>query len=442
LDEAHHLTNKDTDDISSRAFVQILNVESTKQLALTATPKYLESEETNTVSNNNEAQFGQIIHQICLLWAIEHDIVCDYVIQTVIVDSNKIDDVENKRLFLAAYCALKSVANGNSHHMLIYCNDTINSELIIKYLRMLLSNIFSGLAETMFCSEYNSKMNTDVQMDILQQFYKSRFGIIVCVYCLGEGWNCPLLDAVVFAENMSSNIRILQCALRACRKNGSEKTCAKIILPVVDIDTDDGTNQDLKMVREVTRQMGLEDVTVISKLKVFREKEREKEENIRSGRKDDDDSFVCDEEITTRLRLKTTPRTTISFESLRKILAGKNIRSIEEYFQLCERDVRFPRNPEKTFQSLNMRWSWVYYLSIPSTFYDLETCKSKCREYLTTYPEIRMKILDISVVCEELCKFDIMFPPKGLWVDYYNVNQLSDIIQICKPLAKKKAIFS
>jgi hypothetical protein len=305
---------------------------------------------------------------------------------------------------------------------------------------MLLSNIFSGLAETMFCSEYNSKMNTDVQMDILQQFYKSRFGIIVCVYCLGEGWNCPLLDAVVFAENMSSNIRILQCALRACRKNGPEKTCAKIILPVVDIDTDDATNQDLKIVREVTRQMGLEDVTVISKLKVFREKE--KEENIRSGRKDDDDSFVYDEEITTRLRLKTTPRTTISFESLRKILAGKNIRSIEEYYQLCERDVRFPRNPEKTFQSLNMRWSWVYYLSIPSTFYDLETCKSKCREYLTTYPEIRAKYLDICAICADLCKIDPMFPPNGFWVDYYNVNTLQNIIYVAAPILKKRGFHS
>lgn len=39
-------------------------------------------------------------------------------------------------------------------------------------------------------------------------------GIIACVYCLGEGYDIPLLDGVVFAENMTSNIRIVQSALR------------------------------------------------------------------------------------------------------------------------------------------------------------------------------------------------------------------------------------
>ena len=57
---------------------------------------------------------------------------------------------------------------------------------------------------------------------MLANFEKSKFGIISCVYCLGEGWDFPLLDGVVFAENMSSNIRIVQSALRASRKNKNE----------------------------------------------------------------------------------------------------------------------------------------------------------------------------------------------------------------------------
>jgi ERCC4-related helicase len=39
---------------------------------------------------------------------------------------------------------------------------------------------------------------------------------------LGEGYDNPLINGVVFAENMSSNIRIVQSALRASRKNKLE----------------------------------------------------------------------------------------------------------------------------------------------------------------------------------------------------------------------------
>jgi len=33
-------------------------------------------------------------------------------------------------------------------------------------------------------------------------------------------------------------------------------------------------------------------------------------------------------------------------------------------------------------------------------------------------------------VCNELCKIDELFPPNGLWVEYYSVKDLRDIIII------------
>jgi len=440
LDEAHHLTSKNIDESSSRAFVRMLDVDSAKQLALTATPKHLEGNETNMISNDNRDQFGDVIHRISLLWAIENNVVCDYVIQTVVVDEGKIDNaIENKRLFLAAYCALKSILNGTSHHLLIYCNDMNNSTIILGYINALLNNNFSQLSTVCFAETYNSKLKPDVQAEILANFETSQFGIIVCVYCLGEGWNCPLLDAVVFAENMSSNIRISQCALRACRKDHRHPDkIAKTILPILDMDQDD--NQDLKTVREVIYQMGLEDATVISKLKVFRY-EPEKKPNAKPGEYPALD-FIYDEEMTKRLRLKTTPRTSIGFELTRKLLAEKNIRSIDQYLELCDRDIRFPKDPEHTFRHQVSRWSWVHYLGIPSTFYEFGECKQKCQEYLIAYPTIRTKYLDLSVVCAELCSLDPLFPPLGLWVDYYRANELCDIIKISTPVLKKKGLDS
>jgi len=44
--------------------------------------------------------------------------------------------------------------------------------------------------------------------------------------------------------------------------------------------------------------------------------------------------------------------------------------------------------------------------------------------------------LDLSIVSNELCKIDILFPPNGLWVEYYNVKDLRDIITITN--TKKK----
>lgn len=442
LDEAHHLTSKSADNYSDRAFVQMLNIVSTKQLALTATPKYLESDSMNTVSNDNEAQFGKIIHQICLLWAIQNAIVCDYVIQTIVVDEEKIDAVENKRLFLSAYCALKSIDNGHSHHLLIYCNEMTSSSIILQYICELLRKDFRHLQSATFCEEYNSKMSVDQQRAILKNFEESRFGIIVCVYCLGEGWNCPLLDAVVFAENMSSNIRILQCALRACRKDFVRPNkVAKLILPIVDADTED---QDLKKVREVIRQMGLEDETVISKLKVFTEDmERDVKQKPRNSASSLNDSFVYSEELTRRLRLKTVARDGYNFDNVKKLLQTKSVRSISEYLELCDRDTRFPRDPERAFRNQYTKWSWFHYFGISSSsFYDIVKCKTKCAEYLAAYPDIRSKYLDLSLVCTDLCKLDPQFPPNGMWVDYYEVNELRDLIQIAAPMLKKKGLGS
>ena len=43
--------------------------------------------------------------------------------------------------------------------------------------------------------------------------------------------------------------------------------------------------------------------------------------------------------------------------------------------------------------------------------------------------------LDLSIVSNELCKIDVLFPPNGLWVEYYNVKDLRDLITI---INKKK----
>jgi len=251
---------------------------------------------------------------------------------------------------------------------------------------------------------------------------------------LGEGWDFPLLDGVVFAENMSSNIRILQSVLRASRKNKKDTTKkTKIILPILNRDDwlDNNENQDLKKVREVIYQIGLEDETIAQKIKVSRI-EIEKQ-NIKAKQNNDrmiDDFGDYDDEFTQRLRLKTTKRTAISttYEKSKSIIAEKNIRSIEEYYELCQHDNRLTTEPERDFHGKFTKW--IDYLSIPKVYYDLHTCKNKVSEYLLSNPEIKTHYLDLSTVCNNLCKIDPLFPPHGLWSEYYDVPELQNIIII------------
>ena len=456
LDEVHHLTTNNMRLAhTTKKYIQMLNIPSVKQLSLTATLKQLESmcDDGIVVSNDNVEYFGEIIDRKCLLWAINENIICDYVIQTIITNEEQLEqqlsrfhiiEENDKRLFLSAFASLKSIFDGHSHHLLIYSNNKDNSLKLIQYIKMLLDDSYFDIPD-LYYSNYHSEMKSKDQKEIINNFEKAKFGIITCVYCLGEGWDFPLLDGVVFAENMTSNIRIVQSALRASRKNKNDiNKKTKIILPILNRDDwlENNENPDLKKVREVIYQMGLEDETITQKIKVFRieiekqkPKPREKEE-----REIIDEFGEYDDELTQKLRLKTIKRTALAttYEKARKIIADKNIKSKESYYELCERDNRLSKEPEIAFKG--QFTNWIEYLSIERVYYDLETCKNKVGEYLISYPDIKKHYLDLSIVSNDLVKIDALFPPNGLWVEYYNVKDLRDIITITNKKKKMGAI--
>ena len=308
---------------------------------------------------------------------------------------------------------------------------------------MLLDDNYFDIPD-LYYSNYHSEMKSKDQKEIINNFEKAKFGIITCVYCLGEGYDNHNIDAVVFAENMSSNIRIVQSALRASRKNKHQPNkMTKIILPILNKDDwlENNINPDLKKVREVIYQMGLEDETIIQKIKVFNIEVKKHTISISKKCINDVDNFGdYDEELTTKLKLKTIKRTTLgtSYEKARKIIVSKNINNKEEYFELCEKDNRLSKEPEIVFKG--QFTNWIEYLSIERVYYDLETCKNKVGEYLLVYPEIKKHYLDLSIVSNELCKIDVLFPPNGLWVEYYNVKDLRDIITITNKKKKMGVI--
>jgi superfamily II DNA or RNA helicase len=457
-DEVHHLTS-DNLDKKGKTFVNMMKIKAHKQLSLTATIKILENQvkkrdEDIIVSNDNVLQFGEIIVKRPLLWAIENNIICDYVIQTIIAEYAElneqferfgIEDENNKRMFLSAYTALKSIYDGHSTRLLIYSNCMDNCLIIINYIKMLLHYEYFIIRE-LFYSEYHSEMDKTRQIETLVKFDKYKYGIITCVYCLGEGYDNHTIDAVLFSENMSSNIRIVQSALRASRKNQENPDkLTKIILPVLHDDNydwlDNTYNQDLKKVKEVIYQMGLEDVMISQKIKVIKMIITSPKPYKPHGLIDlSKDIGIYDEELTERLRLKTLKRTIIgtTYEKARKIIYEKNILSKEAYYELCQHDNRLTPEPEKDYKGRFT--NWIDYLSIPQIYYDLETCKNKINEYLIDkkYTDINKYYMDLSLLCSELCKIDSLFPPIGLWIDYYEVKDLSEIIMLKTLFSIKK----
>jgi superfamily II DNA or RNA helicase len=446
LDEVHHLTSSNmATSNNTKTYIQMLKIPSVKQLSLTATIKQIENnyDDDNIVSNDNVKHFGEIIERRCLLWAINENIVCDYDILTLTTDEEKLDNTlsqfniteeNDKRLLLSAYATLKGIYEGHTHHLLIYSNNKENSLKLIQFIQLLLEHGYFYIPEIYF-SNYHSEMNSKQQKQILENFESSKYGIITCVYCLGEGWDFPLLDGVVFSENMTSIIRIVQAALRASRKNKNDiNKKTKILLPILVRDEwiENNENPDLKKVREVIYQIGLEDETICQKVKVFHmdiEKHTPKPKDKETVKMVEGFGDY-DEELTKKLRLKTTKRssTTTTYEKARKIIAGRNIKTKEEYYELCDKDNRLSKEPDEIFKG--QFTNWIDYLSIERIYYDLETCTSKVREYLLINPDIKRHYLNLSLVVTELCKINDMFPPNGLWVEYYEVKGLEDIIKI------------
>lgn len=448
LDEAHHLTTSNMEEAKTKnTYIKMLQISSNKQLSLTATLKQIENNYDNghnTISNDSLEYFGEIIDRKCLLWAINKDIICDYIIQTIIADEDQLTTLLikfhiyeeiDKRLFLSAITSLKSIFHNHSHHLLIYSNNRDNSFKIIQYIKLLLCDNYFNIPE-LYYSEYHGNMKVNDQKEVLSIFEKSKFGIITCVYCLGEGWDLPLLDGVVFAENMSSNIRIVQSALRACRKNKNDiYKKMKIILPILNTDDwlEDTTNYDFKHVKKIIYHMGLEDKTIIQKISVF--KLNLKTQILKSDKSEDDRSDIdfgeYDDELTEQIRLKNIERGEIgkiSYNKAKKIVNINKIYCKSNYYKLCEEDNRLPIEPEDYFKT-NFK-GWIDYLNIEPIYYDLEECKRKINEYLTLYPNFKNKHFKLINICDEICKIDKLFPPNDLWTDYYNVKHLQDIIII------------
>ena len=295
-DEAHHLVGSEFEKTKD----SFHKIKSNKSLFMTATEKIVENNRTNKIiySMDDENIFGKVIDIKSINWAIENKKITDY---NLIILKNTEDEINNiinslnlgennevqnsimhhKNLFLSAFMSLKSIEKYNElTHILIYTNKTENSELVKKYIDVILElNIININKEKYYnkALHSNSKENLNdiklpdgsIKEGEITKFKQASWGIISSVYIFSEGFDCPKLNGVVFGENMESDIRIVQSTLRPNRLDSSfPNKKAYVIIPYIDTENFITDNESFDKCRKIIAKIRNVDERIEQKINV------------------------------------------------------------------------------------------------------------------------------------------------------------------------------
>ena len=301
-----------------------------------------------------------------------------------------------------------------------------------------------------FTIEKEPKLNTinlDYDYRNISTYEKNinSIGYVVAKYSMG--YDFKKLDFIYLSDPKLSIQDIKQCIGRGIRpdelgENGSNKHKELVISLPVYID-ENGDNKYEKII-EVLKyllydiEIAFEDIEFKNRYTPSSFKEGTSKSTDYAGI-EDVKSVLLD-----LLELENRKMTLdITYEKARKIILEKNINDWnhfpECYYELCDRDNRLSKCPDVIFKGKFT--NWIDYLGIDRLYYDLSSCKNKINEYLSIYPELKKDHMTLSIIVKKLCDVDPLFPPDGLWVDYYNVKDIREIIYISVSNKKKTTLF-
>ena len=297
FDECHHLCNvkgynSEGDDPEEECLsdikcrnTDILSLNIKKQLGLTATMKKLDTEnKKQMVDNFDENKFGKVIDEKSILWGINKGYICDYSLSMLKVDYDIIEEMINKNegdgihkddyyLFLSAYISLISILNYGSKKILIFTNRICDIEKVFNFITTLISTLEITITRD---DIFKIDKNTENTREMITNFEGRDIAIMINVFKIGEGIDIPSLDSVLFADNMLSSIRIIQSALRCCRKDPKNlEKHAKIIIPMIYEEDESYCEEDngikiktFPLIKRIVEEISYSDKNIISKVKV------------------------------------------------------------------------------------------------------------------------------------------------------------------------------
>ena len=279
----------------------------------------------------------------------------------------------------------------------------------------------------------NIKLDYDYKS--IQTYQNSIYSIGYVVAKYSMGYDFKKLDYICLSDPKLSIADIIQCIGRGIRPdelglNGSNREKVLIIsLPVyIDENGDNKYEKAIEVLKYLLHDIDIpyEEIEFINRYTP----------SLTSGeQKTTEYVGINNVESVLLDLLELENRRNITYEKARKMNADNCVKSKEEYYELCDREKKLPRDPKELFKGKFT--NWIEYLGIERTYYDFETCKDKCKEYLLLHPNITKNHLDLSTTVNELCNIDARFPPNDLWIEYYSVKDLRDVIVI---LSNKKKV--
>lgn len=432
FDECHHLCTSLENNNKYSSNTDILKINCKKQLSLTATMKMLKNKEK--IDNYDKEIFGEILDSKSVKWAIDNKKITDYWVLTINMSNEELEeiivkyniDVEKKELFLAAYICLKSTLQyKNFTHTLIYTNSIESANLVNNYIEILIEkNVFNIIRNDIYNKSLHSKISLKNQ---LNNFIKSKYGIISCVYLFGEGFNLPKLTGAVFAENMGSDIRINQSALRPNRldKNNLNKK-AYLVIPYIDNDIDNFiiNNNTFLKVRNIIKKLRIIDENIEQRIMAPKKYEKKLENDVEIYEEDkiintielENDDELCNKIILMLRDSNALGRNGLSEEQIEYIKCKiinreQNIKSFIDYHNKKEEiSYIYKIDPENYFKNSGV-WKDAYdFFNVDITIFpkgkdawirkcrelkvrSLEDYLEKCKDHLELplYPEIIYK---------------------------------------------------
>ncbi len=433
-DEAHHLASIAA--TGTKNWVLFHTINSHKDLYLTATEKFIENKTNKTVYSMDDVQvFGDNIYpKISTKWSIDNKKITDYQVLLLKNTEEQVNDIiknmrvpiRNRSLFISAYISLKSFQKySDLTHLLIYCNKTDNAKLIVDYITLIIEKGLITFDEDEFYYKDLHSNSVENKAHCVRKFKLAKYGIISCVYEFGEGFNCPEINGVVFAENMESEFRIIQCALRANRLDiRFPNKIAYYIIPWIDTDEWGDTNTPFEKVKKIIAKLGNED-DIISKKIILSTIAKTKKKEGKTVVVYDDFGLVDDEnelkKIKLRLRYKGSLRSKCSVEEdelnyVRNLNKELNIQDKYQYSKTKTIHSHYIDNPASYFMKYAIWKGWYDFLGLETKQF-IQTKD----EWVTFCQE--KKVNSVSMY-NDLCKKYIQLPnePIELYIGFTNIG--------------------
>jgi len=255
-DEAHRCAGKITS-----AFSTVLDnkrIIATKRLFATATPRTYTASVKKTAEDrgievacmDDEAVFGKVLYSLPFGEAIRKNLLTDYRIVIICVDSPMIAEwiknrefiktdsgIENDAESLAAQIGLlKAIKDYDLKRIISFHNRVSRAESFKNDVHQILNWLDeehrpSGELWTDFVSGAMATDKRRQKLDYLKGLGDNQRGLLSNARCLSEGVDVPSLDCVAFIDPKNSQVDIVQAVGRAIRLS-ADKKIGTIVIPV------------------------------------------------------------------------------------------------------------------------------------------------------------------------------------------------------------------